>query len=55
MSARDKGSVARRDVLKGLSGPPGHVSPKVYTEPGGPDRWAQRITESVLERMRRNV
>lgn len=36
----------------GLSAPPGYVRPKVYTEPKGPDRRVQRMTENVLQRMR---
>ena len=36
-----------------LSAPPGYVRPKVYTEPLGPNAWAQRITRNVLERMLR--
>ena len=35
-----------------LSEPPGYVRPKVYTEPRGPNAWAQRITQNILERMR---
>ena len=36
----------------GLSAPPGYMRPKVYTEPLGPDRRAQRITQNILDRMR---
>jgi len=36
----------------GLSAPPGYLRPKVYTEPLGPDRRAQRITQNILDRMR---
>jgi hypothetical protein len=36
----------------GLSAPPGYLRPKVYTEPQGPDRRAQRITQNILERMK---
>lgn len=32
--------------------PPGYVRPKVYTEPQGPNPWAQRITRNILDRMR---
>ncbi|MBI4602869.1 MAG: hypothetical protein HY721_13005 [Planctomycetes bacterium] len=39
----------------GLSEPPGYVRPKVYTEPRGPDGRARRITENVLERIRRGL
>jgi len=35
-----------------LSEPPGYVRPKVYTEPRGPNRWAQQITRNILDRMR---
>jgi len=35
-----------------ISEPPGYVRPKVYTEPRGPNRWAQQITRNILERMR---
>jgi hypothetical protein len=34
-----------------LSEPPGYVRPKVYTEPKGPNPWAQQITKNVLDRM----
>ena len=37
----------------GLSAPPGYVRPKAYTEPKGPDARVQRITQNLLERMRR--
>jgi hypothetical protein len=37
----------------GMSAPPGYVRPKVYTEPRGPDARVQRITQNILERMRR--
>ena len=36
----------------GLSEPPGYVRPSVYTTPKGPDPRVQRITTTVLERMR---
>ena len=36
----------------GLSSPPGYVRPKVYTEPLGPDRRVQRITQNILSKMR---
>jgi hypothetical protein len=35
-----------------ISEPPGYVRPKVYTEPRGPNGWAQQITRNILERMR---
>lgn len=38
-----------------LSEPPGYVRPKVYTEPRGPNVWAQQITRNVLDRIRRPV
>jgi hypothetical protein len=39
----------------GLSAPPGYVRPAVYTNPRGPDPRVQRITQNLLERMRRSV
>lgn len=36
-----------------ISEPPGYVRPKVYTEPRGPNSWAQQITRNILERIRR--
>ena len=35
-----------------LSAPPGYVRPKVYTEPGGPNKHQQQITRNILDRMR---
>lgn len=35
-----------------LSEPPGYVRPKVYTEPLGPDKRAQRITTNILDRIK---
>lgn len=37
----------------GLSEPPGYVRPSAYATPRGPDWRVARITENVLERMRR--
>jgi len=37
----------------GLSEPPGYVRPSVYTSPLGPDPHAQRITQNILDAMRR--
>ena len=37
----------------GLSEPPGYVRPSVYTSPLGPDPRAQRITQNILDAMRR--
>ena len=34
-----------------IAEPPGYVRPKVYTEPRGPNPWAQQITRNVLNRM----
>jgi hypothetical protein len=35
----------------GLSSPPGHLLPKVYTEPKGPDPRVQTMTRNLLQRM----
>ena len=37
----------------GLSEPPGYMRPKAYTQPKGPDPRCQRITQNLLDRMRR--
>ena len=37
----------------GLAEPPGYMRPAVYTKPRGVDRRVQRITENLLERMRK--
>lgn len=37
----------------GLSEPPGYLRPSVYTTPMGPDARVQRITQNILEAMRR--
>jgi hypothetical protein len=36
-----------------LSAPPGYVRPSVYTSPQGPNAKAQRITQNILDRMRK--